>query len=138
MKCDDGGSFKYSILLYLYYYNIKSNYNRPSEIDKYRDPCIEIMFNSGTDLRKFERYNPLIDLLIIHINDKPLFLTRNNASIKVIKVKLNDNRYTLYKPSLQCFNDNINGINKISTNTPKIYKLTDEITKDLHLKYIIQ
>ena len=137
IKCDDGGSFKYSILLYLYYYNIKSNYNRPSEIDKYRDPCIEIRFNSGTDLRKFERYNPLIDLLIIHINDKPLFLTRNNASIKVIKVKLNDNRYTLYKPSLQCFNDNINGINKISTNTPKIYKLTDEIKKDLHLKYII-
>ena len=137
IKCDDGGSFKYSILLYLYYYNIKSNYNRPSEIDKYRDPCIEIMFNSGTDLRKFERYNPLIDLLIIHINDKPLFLTRNNASIKVIKVKLNDNRYTLYKPSLQCFNDNINGINKISTNTPKIYKLTDEIKKDLHLKYMI-
>ena len=129
IKCDDGESFKYSILLYLYYYNIKSNYNRPSQIDKYRDPCIEIMFNSGTDLHKFERDNPLIDLLIIHINDKPLFLTRNNASIKVTKVKLNDNRYTLYKPSLQCFNDNINGINKISTNTPKIYKLTDEIKK---------
>ena len=53
IKCDDRKSFKYSILLYLYYYNIKSNYNRPSEIDKYRDPYIEIMFTSGTDLHKF-------------------------------------------------------------------------------------
>ena len=127
IKCDDGECFKYSILLYLYCYNIKNNYNRPSEIDKYRNPYIEIMFKSGTDLHKFERDNPLIDLLIIDINDKPLFSTRNNASIKVTIVKLNYNRYTLYKPSLECFNDNINGINKISTTTLKIYKLTDEI-----------
>ena len=97
------------------------------------------MFNSGTDLHKFERDNPLIDLLIIDINDKPLFLTCNNASIKVTIVKSNNNRFALYKPSLECFNDNINGINKISTTTLKIYKLTDEIKKDLRLdlKYII-
>ena len=25
-KCDDNDSFKYSILLYLYYYNMKTNY----------------------------------------------------------------------------------------------------------------
>ena len=34
IKCNDSNSFKYSILLYLYYYNIKIKYNRPSEIDK--------------------------------------------------------------------------------------------------------
>ena len=34
IKCNDSDSFKYSILLYLYYYNIKIKYNRPSEIDK--------------------------------------------------------------------------------------------------------
>ena len=34
IKYNDSDSFKYSILLYLYYYNIKTNYNRPSEIDK--------------------------------------------------------------------------------------------------------
>ena len=38
IKFNDKQSFKYSILLYLYYYNIKNNYNRPSEIDKHRDP----------------------------------------------------------------------------------------------------
>ena len=68
-----------------------------------------------------------------------MFLTRNNASIKITIVKLNDNRYSLYKRTLQCFNDNVNGINIVNTNTPKIYKLTDEIKKDLRLdlKYII-
>ena len=139
IKCADKDSFKYSILLYLYYYNIKINYNRPTETDKHTEPYILIHFSNNNDINQFERDNPLIDLLIIDINDKPLFLTRNNASIKITIGKLNDNRYSLYKPTLECFNDNINGINIANTNTPKIYKLTDEIKKDLRLdlKYII-
>ena len=35
IKCNDFDSFKYSILLYLYYYNIKINYLRPTEINKH-------------------------------------------------------------------------------------------------------
>ena len=90
IKCNDRDSFKYSILLYLYYYNIKNNYNRPSEIE-------------------------------------------------VTIVKLNDQRYSLYKPTIECFNNNINEINRINSIPPKIYKLTDEIKEDLRLdfKYII-
>ena len=42
IKCDNSDSFKYSILLYLYYYNIKINYNRPTEINKHSDPYILI------------------------------------------------------------------------------------------------
>ena len=49
-------------------------------------------------------------VFIIDINGEPLFLTRNNAPIKVIIVKLND-RYAIIKPSIQSFNDNINEIN---------------------------
>ena len=139
IKCDDFDSFKYSILLYLYYYNVKTNYNRPSEIDQDRDPYIKIIFNRTNNITEFEKDNPLIDLLIFNTNDKPLFLTRNNASIEITIVKLNDYRYSLDKPTLECFNNNINKINKIGTNTPKIYKLTDEIKKDLRLdlKHII-
>ena len=130
IKFADKNSFKYSMLLYLYYYNI-NNFNRPTEIDKHTEPYILIHFNNNNNngINQFERDNPLIDLLIIDINDKPLFLTLNNASIKITIVKLNDNRYSLYKPTLECFNDNINGINIVNTNTPKIYKLTDEIKK---------
>ena len=138
IKFADKNSFKHFMLLYLYYHNI-SNFNRPTEIDKHTEPYILIHFNNNNGINQFERDNPVIDLLIIDINDKPLFLTRNNASIKITIVKLNDNRYSLYKPTLECFNDNINGINIVNTNTPKIYKLTDEIKKDLRLdlKYII-
>ena len=133
IKCDDSNSFKYSILLYLYYYNIKINYNRPTEINKHRDPYMLIYFNDGNDINQFEKDNPLIDLLIIDNNNKPLFLTRNNANIKVTIVKLNDHRYSLCKPTLQCFNNNINGINTIYATTHKNYKLTDKIKEDLHL-----
>ena len=133
IKCDNSDSFKYSILLYLYYYNIKINYNRPTEINKHRDPYMLIHFNDGNDINQFEKDNPLIDLLIIDNNNKPLFLTRNNANIKVTIVKLNDHRYSLCKPTLQCFNNNINGINTIYATTHKNYKLTDKIKEDLRL-----
>ena len=139
IKCNDSDSFKYSILLYLYYYNIKTNYNRPSEIDKNNNPYIHIYFNRNNDIYQFEKDNLFIDLLITEINDSPIFLTRNNANIKVTIVKLNDHRYSLYKPLLECFNNNINEINRINSIPPKIYKLTDEIKEDLrlNLKYII-
>ena len=48
-------------------------------------------------------------------------------------VKLNDYRYSLYKPTIECFNDNINEINRINSIPPKIYKLTDEIREELRL-----
>ena len=69
IKCNDNDSFKYSILLYLYYYNTKNNYNRPSEIDKHSNPYIDIYFNCNNDVYQFEKDN------------KPIFLTCNNAKI---------------------------------------------------------
>ena len=98
IKCNDNDSFKYSILLYLYYYNMKNNYNRPSEIDKQSNPYIHIYFNRNNDIYQFEHDNTFIDQLIIDINDKAIFLTRNNAKIEATIVKLNDHRYSLYKP----------------------------------------
>ena len=127
IKYNDSDSFKYSILLYLYYCNVKNNYLRPTEIDKHSNPYIQIYFNRNNDIYQFEKYETFIDLLIIDINDKTILLTRNNAKLKVTIVKLNDHRYSLYKPTLECFNNNINEINRINSIPPKIYKLTDEI-----------
>ena len=139
IKCDNSDAFKYSILLYLYYHNIKINYNRPTEIDKHSDPYILIHFNDYNDIIQFERENTLIDLLIIDINDKPLFIARNNANIKITIVKLNEYRYSLCKPTLECFNNNINEINKIDNMPRKKYVLTDQIKEELRLdlKYVI-
>ena len=138
IKCNDSDSFEYSILLYLYYYNIKNNYLRPTKINKHSNPYIQIYFNKNNNIYQFGKDNTFIDLLIININNKPIFLICNNAKIKVTIVKLNDHRYSLYKPTLECFN-NINEINRINSIPPKIYKITDEIREELRLypKYMI-
>ena len=87
IKCNDFDSFKYSILLYLYYYNIKINYLRPTNINKHSNLYIQIYFNENNDIYQFEKDNTFIDLLIIDINNKPIFLTRNNARSNQSKIK---------------------------------------------------
>ena len=131
--CNDSDSFKYSILLYLYYYNIQKNYGRMSQLNNNLNPYIPIEFNKNSDIVQFEQDTSHINLFIIDVNGEPLFLTRNNASIKVTIVKLNDNRYTIIKPSIHRFNDNIREINKINEDKCKKYKLTDEIKNELAL-----
>ena len=135
IKCNDNESFKYSILLYLYYYNIKKNHFRVSLMNNNLNPYIHIKFNENNDLCQFKKDNPFIDLLIVDINGNPLFLTRNIAYIKITIVKLNGNRYSLLKPSIECFNDNIREINKINRDTSKKSKLTDKIKKELALDF---
>ena len=87
----------------------------------------------NSDIAQFEQDTSHINLFIIDVNGEPLFLTRNNASIKVTIVKLNDNRYTIIKPSIHRFNDNIREINKINEDKCKKYKLTDEVKNELAL-----
>ena len=138
LNCVDSESFKYLIQLYLYYYNIKNNHARVSQLNNNLNPYIHIKFNKNVDLVQSEKDNPHIDLFIIDINSKPVFLTRNNAPITVTIVQVNDNRYSLFKPSIYTFNSNINEINrinKINRNTHKNYKLTDEIKKGLCLHF---
>ena len=136
LQCEDNESFKYSRLLYLYYYNIKSNYGRISQLNNNIKPYIPIEFNSNNDIYiyiyQFEKDNKHINLRIININGEPMFLSRNNASVKVIIVKIN-NRYAIIKPTLQRFNNNISEINKINSDKGKKYTLTDEIKKELAL-----
>lgn len=47
--CADKESFKYSVLLYLNYCNIKKNHLRKSLIDKNIKPNIHIKFNKDND-----------------------------------------------------------------------------------------
>ena len=123
--CNDSESFKYSVLLYLYYYNIKQNHGRISQLNNNLNSYIPIEFNKDSDIAQYKQDNSHINLFIIDINGEPLFLTRNNASIKATIVKLNDNRYTIIKPSLNRFNANSRQINKIKRDKCKKYKLTD-------------
>ena len=95
IKCDDKESFKYSILIYLYYYNIQKNHGRVIQLVLNADPHLYIEFNDDNDINQLEKDNPFIDRFIIDVNNNPLFLTRNNANIKVTIVKLNNSIYSL-------------------------------------------
>ena len=132
ITCTDKESFKYSLLLDIYYYNIKkivqwliNNIN----------PYIDIKFNENSDVMQFERDDPHISLFITNSVANPLFFTRNNGSIQVNIVKLDDYRYSLVKPSIKRFMHNVNEINKINKDKHEKYKLTDEIKKDLCLRF---
>ena len=62
-NCSDSESFEYSILLYLYYYNIKNNHARVSQLNNNLNPYIHI------NLKKILIYYNLkkIILLLIYL-----------------------------------------------------------------------
>ena len=97
----------------------KKNHGRVSQLIFNINPYIDIKFNKNNDLEQFEKDNPHIDLFIIDVNSNPVFLTRNNASIKVTIVKLNEHRYSLKTPTLETFNCNISEINRTNEDTYK-------------------
>ena len=118
--CTDKKSFKYSVLLCIYHYNIKKNRARVSQLINNINSYIDIKFNENTDIEQSERDNS-------HIY--------SYGSIQVTIVKLNDNRYSLVKPSIKRYMHNINEINRINKVKHEKYKLTDEIKKDLCLRF---
>ena len=133
--CIDKESFKYSVLLYIYYYNIKKNRAKVSQLINNVNPYIDIRFNKNSDIVQFERDNTHISLFITDNEGNPLFFTRNNATTQVHIVKLNNYRYSLVKPSIKCYMHNINEINKINKDKCEKYKLKDQIKKDLCLRF---
>ena len=47
INCDDNESFKYSVLLYLCYYNIKKNHGGVSQLINNLNPYIHIKLNKN-------------------------------------------------------------------------------------------
>ena len=74
IRCDNSESFKYSVLIYLYYYNMKKNHGRVSQLINNLNPYIHIKFNKNNDLEQFEKDNPLIDLFINDVIATQYFL----------------------------------------------------------------
>ena len=114
LKCEDSKSFEYSIILYLYYYNIQKNHGRRTQLFSKMNPYLHINFNKKNYPEQFEKDNPQIDLFIIDINSNSLSLTRNNALIKITIIKLNEHRCFSIKPSLQLFDSNVAEIKRIN------------------------
>ena len=87
IKCRDKESFKYSVILYLYYYNMQMNHGRVMQFLFNTDPYLDIKFNENNDINQFEKNNPHVYLFIIDIDNNPLFLTSNNAKSNNSKIK---------------------------------------------------
>ena len=88
LKCEDSESFEYCIILYLYYYNIQKSHGRITQLFSNMNPYLHINFNNKNDPEQFGKDNPHIDLFIIDANSNPIFLTRNNAPIKINTVSV--------------------------------------------------
>ena len=54
---------------------------------------------------------PIVTFLLLILSIS--LLSRNNASILVVVIKINDTRHAFIKPTLKLFDRNIDGINKL-------------------------
>ena len=55
INCKDKESFEYSILLYLYYYNIQNNHGRVVHLNNNLNPYMHIKFNENSETLQFEK-----------------------------------------------------------------------------------
>ena len=92
-KSSDEDSFKYSILISLYYYEIKFHPERVSKLKLFED---KYNFNHIKP-NEFEINNPNISLTVFDENNNITYLPRNSSTNKAQIVKIN-NRYAVVKP----------------------------------------
>ena len=65
INCDDIESLKYSILLYLYYYNIEKNHARITQLNNNLNPYIHIKFNKNKNIEQFGKTILLLIYLLL-------------------------------------------------------------------------
>ena len=94
-KCWHEDSFKYSILISLHYYDVKSHKERINQLDKYIN---NYNFESN-NYQKFENNNQSISLNVYDENHNLIHKSINNSNKKACIVKINNNRYQALKPN---------------------------------------
>ena len=100
-------SFKYSILISLYYYHIPNNPQRILNLDKY-----EPLYNfSHIEPIQFEQNDPDISLNIYNTQNEQIYSSINNSQDKANIIHVN--RYAAVKPH----KNNINKLLKCFTHT---------------------
>ena len=93
-KSSDEDSFKYSILISLYYYEIKFHPERVSKLKLFED---KYNFNHIKP-NEFEINNPNISLTVFDENNNIVYTSNSNSTNKAQIVKLKDDRYAAIKP----------------------------------------
>ena len=93
-KCYNEGSFIYSILISLHYYDISYN---PERITKVRAYTSNYDFTDNT-ANGFEMNNPHVSLEIIDEDRNIVYSPSNTTNNKAVVIKLKNNRYAALKP----------------------------------------
>ena len=94
-KCRNEDSFKYSILISLHYYDLKSHKERTNQLDKYID---NYNFNSN-NYHTIKNNNLSISFNVYDENNNLIHKSINNSINKpyIVKIK-NNHRYHALKP----------------------------------------
>ena len=93
-KSSDEDSFKYSILISLYYYEINFHPERVSKLKLFED---KFNFNHIKP-NEFEINNPNVSLTVFDENNNIVYTSNSNSTNKAQIVKLKDDRYAAIKP----------------------------------------
>ena len=93
-KSSDIGSFKYSILISLHYYDISFHPERMSKLKANENKCNFVHITPT----EFETNNSNITLAIFDESNKKIYTTKNDSTNKEHIVQLKNNRYAALKP----------------------------------------
>ena len=97
-KCTDNDSFKYSILITLYYYDLNVHKETTNQLNKYINNY-NFKSNNPSD---FEKSNLNISLTIYDEHNEILYEPINKSNNKAYIIKIS-NRYHTLKPNINNF-----------------------------------
>ena len=99
-KCANEDSFKYSILISLYYYELNTHKERINQLNDY----LNIHNFESNNYDTFEHNNPFISLTVYDENGKILHKSLNDTINKALIAKINNNIYHALKPNKNKYN----------------------------------
>ena len=94
-KCLNEDSFKYSILIFLYYYELNTHKEKINQLEKYLNSHNFESDNYDT----FENISSFISLRAYDENREMLQRSLNNTNNEACIVKINNHRYHALKPN---------------------------------------
>ena len=130
-KCNDSNSFKYSIIISLYYYDMIPHPERHNKVEKFIN---NYEFDDNMNLDNFKKCNNNIMVIVYELTgkviDAPSNLTHNEIEKNIIAstVKVNEYRCNALKPYTPLIVKLLNVIRKYNRN--EVLEAINKITYD--------
>ena len=130
-RCNDSNSFKYSIIIYLYYYDMMPHPERHNKVEKFIN---NYQFDGTMNLDDFKKCNNNIIIIVYDLTgdviDEPSNLTHNEIEKNFIarRVKVKEHRYNALKLYTSLIVKLLNIIRKYNRN--EVLQAINKITYD--------